>query len=107
MFWRRQSGGRDGLDTALLNWTPDDPFTRRDLLDGGVLIIGRTGSGKTSSSGMVLARRIVQDKNKNSCGLINAAKPEDVGMWKQIFAEAGRSNDLIIFDASGKWRFNF
>ena len=103
MFWQRRQS--NGLDTTLLNWTRDDPFTQRDLLDGGVLIIGRTGSGKTSSSGLLLGRRIV--RNKNSCGLINAAKPEDVGMWQRIFAEAGRSNDLIIFDASAKLRFNF
>ncbi len=102
MFRRRQQGG---LDTALLHWTKDDAFTCRDLLDGGVLIIGRTGSGKTSSSGMLLGRRVV--RNPNTCGFISAAKPEDVGLWQQIFAEAGRSNDLIIFDASGKRRFNF
>jgi len=106
MFWRsRQNGGQGGLDTTLLDWTRNDPFRQRELLDGGVLIIGRTGSGKTSSSGLLLGRRIV--RNKNSCGLINAAKPEDVGMWRQIFAEAKRSDDLLIFDASGKLRFNF
>jgi TraM recognition site of TraD and TraG len=106
MFWRRRNGsGRDDLDTPLLYWTQHDPLTVRDLLNGGVLTIGRTGSGKTSSSGKTLARKLVS--HRNSCGLISAAKPEDVGMWRKIFADAGRSKDLLTFDATGDLRFNF
>ena len=41
---------RDRLDAVLHRWSKDDPFTLRDLLNGGVAIFGRTGSGKTSSS---------------------------------------------------------
>lgn len=42
---------KDQLDTPLLQWSPADVFTVRDLLNGGVCITGRAGSGKTSSSG--------------------------------------------------------
>lgn len=93
------------LDTALLRWTPRDPFTIRDLLNGGVAIFGRSGSGKTSSSGKMIARSVVG--HPKSGGLILAAKPDDVVMWESIFAGAGRSDDLIVFDVKSPWRFNF
>ena len=36
------------LDAVLFMWTASDPFTVRNLLNGGVAILGRAGSGKTS-----------------------------------------------------------
>jgi len=95
----------DALDAVLLHWNRADAFTVRDLLNGGVAIFGRTGSGKTSSSGKALARAVVQ--YGNSGGLILAAKPEDAEMWQSIFAEAGRSNDLLMFSPENPLRFNF
>ncbi len=74
---------RDQLDAVLLWWSKKDAFTVRDLLNGGVAIFGRTGSGKTSSSGKALANGIV--RCGNSGGLILAAKPEDRAMWEGIF----------------------
>ena len=50
MFIFRKRRPRDVLETVLINWTRSDPFTVRDLLNGGVAIFGRSGSGKTSSS---------------------------------------------------------
>jgi hypothetical protein len=47
------------LDIPLFHWTPRDPFRVRDLLNGGALILGRAGSGKTSSSGRALMQAIV------------------------------------------------
>lgn len=96
---------KDALDAVLLHWTDTDAFTVRDLLNGGVAIFGRTGSGKTSSSGKALARAVV--RNGSSGGLILAAKPEDAGMWQAIFAEAGRSDDLLLFSPEHPLRFNF
>ncbi len=107
----------DPLDTPLLYWTPDDPFSVRPLLNGGVAIFGRVGSGKTSSSGKLLASRIVgiqlttgrsgSGSGLRTGGLILAAKPEDLAMWKGIFAAAGRSDDLLVFSPESKLRFNF
>ena len=98
---------RDALDAALLRWSDSDLFTVRDLLSGGAAIFGRTGSGKTSSSGKALAKAIVG--YGNSGGLILAAKPEDTDMWRRIFADAGRADDLLIFspDNPTPLRFNF
>ena len=95
----------DALDAVLLHWTDADPFTVRDLLNGGVAIFGRTGSGKTSSSGKALGRGVVG--LGNSGGLILAAKPEDRAMWEGIFTAAGRGNDLLVFSPEHPLRFNF
>jgi hypothetical protein len=95
----------DALDALLLRWTDADGFTVRDLLNGGVAIFGRTGSGKTSSSGKALANAVVGFGN--SGGLILAAKPEDRAMWEGIFAAAGRRKDLLVFSPEEPLRFNF
>ena len=96
---------KDSLASVLLWWGEHDAFTVRDLLNGGVAIFGRTGSGKTSSSGKALANAVV--RHGNSGGLILAAKPEDRAMWEGIFSAAGRSDDLLIFSPEQPLRFNF
>ncbi|OWK40995.1 type IV secretory system conjugative DNA transfer family protein [Fimbriiglobus ruber] len=95
----------DELDRRLLWWTPADPFTVRDLLNGGVSIVGRAGSGKTSSSGRALAAAVVGDPR--SGGLILAAKPEDRALWEGLFAAAGRAGDLRVFGPDQPLRLNF
>jgi hypothetical protein len=93
------------LDRVLLHWDEENAFTLRDLLAGGVAIFGRTGSGKTSSSGKALARAVVGVPG--SGGLIIAAKPgEDRAMWQRIFRDAGRADDLLIFSPDHPLRFN-
>ncbi|MEO2092203.1 MAG: hypothetical protein ABGY75_22330 [Gemmataceae bacterium] len=100
----RRPGG--GLDRVLLDWDQDNAFTVRDLLNGGVAIFGRTGSGKTSSSGRALAQAVAN--LPGSGGLIVAAKPgEDRAMWQRIFAAAGREGDLLVFSPDHPLRFNF
>ena len=42
-----------------------------------------------------------------SGGLILAAKPEDLAMWKKIFESARRKDDLLVFSAESPLRFNF
>jgi hypothetical protein len=93
------------LDQELFRWTPQDPFRVRDLLNGGALILGRAGSGKTSSSGRTLMQAVVN--HPSSGGLILAAKPEDRGDVEAVFTKARRLDDLIVFDAQGPWRCNF
>lgn len=104
---RRRTGGRSSdLDRAVFRWTKRDVFSVRDLLNGGLLILGITGGGKSSSSGKQIARALVRDRN--SFGLIMAAKPEDLPMWKNIFAEKGQSRRLLVFDADkSPLRFDF
>jgi hypothetical protein len=96
----------DKLDRVLLRWDEENVFTLRDILSGGVAIFGRTGSGKSSSSGKAVARALVG--LPGSGGLIIAAKPgEDRAMWEDIFTKAGRRDDLLIFAPDQPLRFNF
>ena len=98
--------GSEPLDRVLLNWDEDNAFTVRDLLNGGCCILGRTGSGKTSSSGKQIGEAII--RLPGSGGLILAAKPgEDRAMWEGIFTAAGRRDDLLIFAPDQSLRFNF
>ncbi|MBY0589145.1 TraM recognition domain-containing protein [bacterium] len=99
-------GQPGNLDRILFRWTRRDPFRVRDLLNGGILILGITGSGKSSSSGKHIARAVVRDQN--SYGLILAAKPDDLAMWQGIFRAAGQSKRLLVFDGDrSPLRFNF
>lgn len=103
---RRPPAFGDGLDRVLFHWDEENAFTERDLLAGGVGIYGMTGSGKTSSSGRVLAEALVN--RPGSGGLIIAAKPgEDRAMWQRIFRDAGRADDLLVFSPEHHLRFNF
>lgn len=91
------------LDRELFSWNRHDLFTRRHLLNGGVLIMGRPGSGKTSASGAVIGRNIVGDPL--STMLIIAAKAgEDKRMWQRIFAQKKR--ELLVFEPGGNLRCN-
>jgi type IV secretory system conjugative DNA transfer VirD4/TraG family protein len=40
-------------------------------------------------------------------GLVLCAKGDECPQWKKWAADTGRSDDLIIIDACGKWRMNF
>lgn len=94
------------LDRKLFHWSEKDPFTVRDLLAGGLLTLGMTGSGKSSSSGWQIGQALVRDSG--SYGLILAAKPEDLPTWRKIFEKTGQSQRLLIFDCErSKLRFNF
>lgn len=94
----------DPLDHAMMTWAPGEPFSVRDLTAGGVCIMGRPGSGKTSGSGKMLMRSIVG--HVRSGGLILGAKPEDVDDARKIFAEAGRRDDLVVMNPDGEVRIN-
>ena len=93
------------LDRTLLHWNTVDRFTVRDLLNGGVCITGRSGSGKTSSSGRQIGNSII--RHPKTGGLILAAKNEDRDMWQAMFDAAGRTQDLLVFAPDSPLRFNF
>jgi hypothetical protein len=105
MLFRRKNPPHP-LDDTLFGWNPPlEPYRVRDLLNGGALVLGRAGSGKTNSSGRLLGQSIMS--HPRSAGLILAAKPEDCDMWKAVAAQAGRLDDLIVLDAAGPHRCNY
>jgi len=95
----------DPLDATLLRWNPVDRLSLRDLLSGGVCITGRSGSGKTSSSGRIIANAVIA--HPRTGGLILAAKQDDLAMWQAMFDAAGRGEDLLVFAPDSSLRFNF
>jgi hypothetical protein len=92
------------LDVVLLHWDRQDVYTLRDLLNGGVCVLGRPGSGKSSSSGFQLGKGVV--RVPRSAGLILASSDEDREFWERIFALYNRSADLLVFDSHSPLRFN-
>jgi len=91
------------LDNVLYRFNGTEPFSIRQACEG-VQIFGGIGSGKTSGSGAAIARSYLK---AGFGGLVLCAKKDEVDTWKRYAAETGRSERLIIFDASGEWRFPF
>ena len=77
----------------------------RQLLDGGICLLGRPGSGKTSFSGWHLANAVVG--YPGSGGLILSSSSTDLAMWQEIFARQGRLGDLVRFGPDHAEQFNF
>ena len=88
------------LDFGQLN--PKDFVTLRDFLRG-CLVLGGTGSGKTSSSGKTIAKSFLE---KGMGGLILCAKPDERDNWERMIRASGREADMIIFDEGSKYQFN-
>lgn len=102
-FTRRESPSGDLMDQPLLHFSKRDSWTIRDACEG-VQIFGGTGSGKTTGSGAAIARSFLED---GFGGLVLTAKRDEADLWRKYCAETGRQDDLIIFDCSGEFRFNF
>ena len=89
--------------TVLRDWGDGDAFRISDA-QTGVCIFGATGSGKTSGPAKHLAYGYLA---ADFGGLVLCAKKEEKRQWQQWCAETKRSDDLVIVDASGNWRYNF
>lgn len=91
------------LDTVLYHFNDNEPFTIRQACEG-VQIFGGIGSGKTSGSGAALAKSYLR---AGFGGLVLCAKKDELETWKDYARQTGRSESLLVFDASGDWRFPF
>ncbi|MEX2206685.1 MAG: hypothetical protein WEF50_10705 [Myxococcota bacterium] len=90
------------LDKPLCHFGAN-PWTLRAACEG-VQIFGATGSGKTSGSGLAIARTFLE---QGFGGLVLTAKPEDSDLWLTYCAQTGRSRDLLILAPDAPYRFNF
>lgn len=95
--------GNFDLDTPLYYFNNKDPFTIRQACEG-VQIFGGIGSGKSSGSGAALAKAYLK---AGFGGLVLCAKNDELETWKRYAQETGRENSLLVFDASGEFRFPF
>jgi hypothetical protein len=100
----------DGAHPPLLNWRAEqalvalggDAWRIKDACEG-TIILGGTGSGKTTGSGRALARAFL---GAGFGGLVLCAKPDEPELWRRHAEESGRSADLAVF-GSGGHAFNF
>ena len=90
-------------DTILRDLGDGDAFTLGDALTG-TIILGGTGSGKTSGPAKSLAHSFLSN---GFGGLILTAKPDERPQWEKWIADCGRQKDLVIVNTEGDARFNF
>jgi TraM recognition site of TraD and TraG len=100
VFRRKPKGD---LDQVLLTYPTGDTMTLGDW-HRGIAVYGSIGTGKSSSSGLALARAMLA--LPNSSGAIYASNPDDGPWWRERFHEAGRPGDLKEFSPTGKERWN-
>jgi len=91
------------LDTPLLNLGSDEFWTIRDALEG-TLVLGATGSGKSSGSGCAIASAMIA---AGFGGIVLTAKSDERRVWEGYCRAAGRESDLRIFGPDAALRFNF
>jgi Type IV secretory system Conjugative DNA transfer len=107
LFFRRNSAKprvRDVWDPSneLIRWSRSDAFALEHAYSG-TLVLGATGSGKTSGSGAAIAEAMLR---KGFGGLALAAKPGERELWEAYCRKTGRLRDLVVFSPEENWRFN-
>ena len=98
-LWGRKRE-KNPMSKVLITWPDGSVFTVFDLVCS-VLILGKTGTGKTIYSGKFLAESIIGDASM----LILSAKTTDRAFWVELFRKAGKK--LHVFSEDGALRFNF
>lgn len=89
-------------DAPLISYGKGMDWTLRNAFEG-VLILGATGSGKTSGSGASLAEAFLQ---AGFGGLILTVKTNEADHWRKLCARCGREQDLIVVRKGGPWSLN-
>ncbi len=80
-----------------------DIWTLSDAVQG-VVIMGENGSGKTSGSGAILARKYLE---LGFGGLVLCFKTDEADLWHQYLKKAGREQDGRFFSVDSPYHFNF
>lgn len=90
------------LDHPILAFNQTDHLTIRDLCEG-LLVIGNTGSGKSSTTGTMIPLAALQ----HGWGIIAyTTKPDDAAFWQELCRKTGRESQLRIIRPDGHSRFN-
>src|SRR6266403_5225769 len=100
-----QPAGRWPLNLPLVHFSPRpaDTWTLADAFQG-VVIMGENGSGKTSGSGRLLARKYLQ---AGFGGLVLCFKTDEADLWRSYLKAAGRESNGCFFGVDQAFRFNF
>jgi TraM recognition site of TraD and TraG len=94
---------QSGLQTVLWTWHTGDHFTIEDLCRS-FLILGAIGSGKTSSSGKMIARALLACR---AGIIIFGSKPDDRAEWQKWVSEAGRLSDWVVIAPDTDAKLNY
>lgn len=90
-------------DESVLEFGDEDRWTLQDSLEG-TLIVGGTGSGKTSGSGRAIAESFLA---LGFGGLVLTAKDDERALWEHYAERTGRSEQLCMVRPGGPFKFNF
>jgi hypothetical protein len=93
------------LNLALVHFSRlrADTWTLADACQG-VLIQGENGSGKTSGSGQIFAKKYL---GNGFGGLVLCFKTDEADLWREYLKRAGREGDGRFFGVDTRHRFNF
>lgn len=100
----RKTASSDPLDDVLFRWPSASDYSVRDTL-ASTSIKGITNSGKSSGPMSHLLRCII--RHPRSSILYIAQKPTDKEELRELFAEAGRGDDLIVMEEGANARCDF
>jgi hypothetical protein len=93
----------DILDLPIVSLSEKDQLTFRMLIEGGTLITGGLGSGKSSTSGKALALGFLR---AGMGGLVLTVKSDETQHFLEYAAKAGRNKDVIVFNAESDLTFD-
>lgn len=89
------------LDLPLVLVEGNEAITIRDSFTNTV-ILGSPGSGKTTTSGYLLAKAMLA---RGYAALAMTAKPDEASRFTRLAREVGREAELVIFDESRQFNF--
>jgi len=91
------------LDREILRLSDSDIVRFRDIIEGGCLITGGLGSGKSSTSAKDLALSFL---TAGFGGLVLTVKSDETPHWIEYAKQTGRTKDLVIFNAASGHSFD-
>lgn len=106
LFMPLPPSGMWSPDVAILGFgtKPDtDRWTIQDACEG-TLILGATGSGKTTGSGATIARAFL---SAQFGGLVLTAKQDESVLWERYAKATDRTGQICRVRPGGSFRFNF
>jgi len=92
-------------DMPLIAWDEDEAPHIWKLKNSfeGVLIMGATGSGKSSGSGATIAETFLRS---GFGGLVMTCKTDEAERWRRLCVQCGREGDFVAVRRGGDWKLN-
>lgn len=91
------------LDKKMIQLSDNDFLRFRDLIEGGTLILGGLGSGKSSTSGKDFAMAFLR---AGMGGLVLTVKSDETAHFVEYAKKCGREKDIVIFNAESGMSFD-